>query len=239
MIPPAPKATTPRALDRALSLPLLDSVYRIAQLSVGVEEKSQLLSIALREYVTEADADNKMKKTVTRIWINPPTPAVSMITWAIKHPEHFPDHRVLHVGALLATVPYVGSILAQLGRAFNLDNHLTVVDLRRKITAIWGGSSTIAEGVGKTVTTLRRLDTLVGGGAQELGKAEPLPTTGLGAAWLIHATMLQRQVHSLDALEAQQTPELFWTQELRPDQHYPYLELHTEGVKRRVWVIPE
>jgi len=217
----------------------LDAVYRVANAPADPTEKSQLLTIALREFVTEADAENKMKKTVTRIWINPPAPAVPMITWALQHPECFPDHRVLHTGALLATVPYVGSILAQLGRAFNLGNQLTVVDLRRKITGIWGGSSTITEGVGKTVTTLRRLETLVGGGAKVLEKTTPLSATATGASWLIQAIMLHRQVNSLDALEALQAPELYWVQDLRPDTQYPYLELHTEGGHRRVWVIPE
>ena len=140
-----------------------------------VRERSELLTIALRQHVSDADADNKMKKTVTRIWLNPPEPAAGMIRWALEHPDQFPDHRAMHAGALLATVPYVGSVIAQLGRSFALHERPTVVDLRRRIVAQWGESSTVQEGVGKTITSLRRLDLVTGGGRTPINPRRRCP----------------------------------------------------------------
>lgn len=233
----SPKTGTPRALDRALTLALLDDVYRVAAMDRPVRERSELLTIALRQHVSDADADNKMKKTVTRIWLNPPAPAAGMIRWALDHPDQFPDHRVMHAGAMLATVPFVGSVIAQLGRSFALHEKPTVVDLRRRIVAQWGESSTVQEGVGKTITSLRRLDLVAGGGRIPISPATALSATQLGASWLTHATILARQVQALDMRDAAEAPELFWAAGLRPSADYPLLELHSEGMNRRVWAV--
>ena len=85
-----------------------------------------------------------------------------MIRWAVDHPDLFPDHRVMHAGALLATFSFVGSVAELLGRSFALDEPVTIVDLTRRAVAVWGASSTVHEGVGKTITTLRRLDVVQG-----------------------------------------------------------------------------
>lgn len=233
----SPKSGTPRALDRLLSLALLDDVYRVAAMDRPVRERSELLTIALRQHTSDADADNKMKKTVTRIWLNPPEPAAGMIRWALDHPDQFPDHRVMHAGAMLATVPFVGSVIAQLGRSFALHEQPTVVELRRRIVAQWGESSTVQEGVGKTVTSLRRLDLVAGGGRTPISPVTPLSATPLGASWLIHATMLTREVQALDVHEAAEAPELFWVTGLKPSSDYPLLETHSEGMNRRVWAV--
>ena len=237
MTPRSPRTDTPRALDRILSLSLLDDVYRVAAMDKPVRERSELLTIALRQHVSDADADNKMKKTVTRIWLNPPEPAVPMIRWALEHPDQFPDRRVMHTGALLATVPYVGSVIAQLGRAFALHEQPTVVDLRRRIVAQWGESSTVQEGVGKTITSLRRLDLVTGGGRTPINPAPPLSATPLGASWLVHATMLTRQIEALDVHDSAEAPELFWVCSVNPSAEYPLLEIHSEGISRRVWAV--
>ena len=236
MTPKSPPAGTPRPLDRVLSLELLDDAYRVSAMDKSATERSALLTIALREHTTPADANNKMKKTVTRVWLNPPEPAVGMIRWALNHPEYFPDHRVMHAGALLATVPFVASVMTQLGRSFALGEEISVPDLRRHIVSKWGGTSTVQEGVGKTVTTLRRLDLVFGGGRQPVSPAPALMPGLPASSWLIHATMLGRQVGALDVYEAPSAPELFWVGEVKSDPNYPFLEVHTEGMNRRIWV---
>ena len=138
MNPRQPDPSSPRPLDRALSLPLLETVHRIASLDASTKERSAQLTVALREHTTDADAKAGLKWAVSRIWINPPPPAAAMIRWAIDNPEHFPDRRLMHTGALMATVPFVGSALGQLGRSFALDQTLTVPDLRRRLVARWG-----------------------------------------------------------------------------------------------------
>ena len=236
MRPRQPDPISPRPLDRAMSLPLLDTVYRIASLDLSTEERSAQLTIALRDHTTDADAKTRVKWAVSRIWINPPQPAVAMIRWAIDHPEHFPDRRLMHTGAIAATVPFFGSALGQLGRSFALDQTLTVPDLRRRLVARWGETSTVREAVGKTVTSLRRLGVVDGGGRHPVTRRPHLAASPLGAAWLVHAVMLCRQAGSLEVRDAAGAPELFWADPTTPDPNYPYLELHTEALNRRVWV---
>lgn len=231
-----PDPSSPRPLDRALSLPLLDTVHRIASLDASAQERSAQLTIALREHTTDADAKKRVKWAVSRIWINPPQPAVAMIRWAIDHPEHFPDRRLMHTGALMATVPFVGSALGQLGRSFALDQTLTVTDLRRRLVARWGETSTVREAVGKTVTSLRRLGIVDGGGRQPITRRPRLDASPLATAWLVHAVILCRQASSIEVRDAATAPELFWAAENTPDPNYPHLELHTEALNRRVWV---
>lgn len=232
-----PPAATVRALDRALTLPILNAAYRVSSMACPAHERAELLTVALREFVTASDAENKMKKTVTRIWLNPPAPAVPLIRWALENPELFPDSRVLQAGALLATVPFVGSVIAQLGRYIALKEPVTVPELRRRMVAIWGASSTVQEAVGKTVTTLRRLELVNGGGRRPIVATARLEAGPLVSAWLVHATLLARQVQSLGLDEAREAPELFWLAGLSPDARYPFLEVHSEGLHRRVWSI--
>ena len=227
--------TTGRVPDGALSFPVLEAAYRIAGFDKPFEERSELLTVALREHVSERDAKTKIKWTLNRVWLNPPEPAAAMIRWALDHPDLFPDRRVMHAGALLATFPFVGSVAELLGRSFALDEPVTVVDLRRRAVAVWGASSTAQEGVGKTVTTIRRLDIVEGGGRKPIMPAPPLPVTPLGAAWLVHATMLTRQVQSIDTQDATHAPELFWACRGKPNTEYRLLEIHSEGISRRIW----
>jgi len=219
-----------------LSLPLLETVYRIASLDVSAAERSEQLTVALREHTTDADAKTRVKHTVMRIWISPPEPAASAIRWAIDHPEQFPDRRLMHTGALLATVPFVGSALQELGRSFALGQSLTVPELRQRLVARWGETSTVLEGTGKTITSLRRLGVVHGGGRQPVTDESALASSELGASWLIHAVMLHRSVASIDTRDASNAPELFWAEQRDPDAEYPHLQVHTEGLNRRVWV---
>lgn len=236
MNPRPPDPRSPRPLDRALSLPLLETVYRIASLDVGFEERSAQLTIALREHTTEADAKTRLKWAVSRVWVNPPTPAAAMIRWAISNPRQFPDRRLMHVGALAATIPFAGSALSQLGRAFALDETLTVADLRRRLVARWGETSTVCAAASKTVTSLRRLGIISGGGRQPITARPRLKANPLTTAWLIHAVILCRQATSIETRDAAEAPELFWADQNTPDPCYPHLELHTEALNRRVWV---
>ena len=235
MNPRPPDPSSPRPLDRALSLPVLETVYRIASLHASTKERSAQLTVALREHTTDADAKAGLKRAVSRIWINPPRPSAAMIRWAIDHPEHFPDRRLMHTGALMATVPFVGSALGQLGRSFALNQTLTVPDLRRRLVARWGETSTVRAAAGKTVTSIRRLGIVEGGGHHPVTRCTPLPASPHATAWLIHAVILSRQSESIEAREATTAPELFWTAPTTPNPTYPHLELHTEAQNRQIW----
>lgn len=229
-------ATTPgRAPECALNLPGLDATYRIAATDKDLNERFSLLTVALREHFSERDAKSKAKWMLSRVWLNPPPDAAAMVTWALANPQEFPDRRLMHAGALVATYPFVGGILADLGRQIALNEAITVPDLRHRAEGRWGATSTTREAVGKTITTLRRLGVVEGGGRAPIVPATPLSGSPLAATWLVHAVMLTRQVQALDVHDAVNAPELFWVNDLAPCADYPYLETHTEGPKRRVW----
>ena len=213
----------------------METVYRIASLDASTNERSAQLTVALREHTTDADTKAGLKWAVSRIWINPPPPASTMIRRAIDNPRHFPDRRLMHAGALMAIVPFVGSALGQLGRSFALDQTLTVPDLRRRLVARWGETSTVHAAAGKTVTSLRRLGIVEGGGHQPVTRCTPLPASPHASAWLIHAVILSRGAESIEAREATTAPELFWTDPTTPSLDYPHLELHTEAANRQIW----
>ena len=236
MTEPRQSSTPGRVPDCPLNLPGLDSTYRIAGMNLDLSERSELLTVALREHFSEREAKNKAKKTLSRVWLNPPPAAQQMISWAIQNPQEFPDHRLLHTGALIATYPFVGSIVALIGRQLALGETTGVPDLRRRVEGQWGATSTVREGVGKAVTTLRRLNIVQGGGRVPVTGSVPLTCGSAAATWLIHAIMLTRQVQSIDVNDSSDAPELFWVENLTASFDYPLLETHAEGPMRRVWV---
>jgi hypothetical protein len=235
MTSPRPASNSRRVPECALNLPGLDAAYRIAELDMPLDERSELLTVALREHFSEREAKNKAKKVLSRVWLNPPPDAGPMISWALRNPHEFPDRRLLHTGALVATYPFVGSILAVIGRQAALNERLTVPDLRRRIEGTWGATATVSASVGWTLTTLRRLDVVAGGGQSPVAPATALSASALASTWLVHATLLTRQAQSIGADDALHAPELFWVESIAPTGDYPLLESHAEGPKRRVW----
>jgi hypothetical protein len=195
------------------------------------------LTVALRDHFSEREAKNKAKKTLSRIWLNPPPGAAPMISWALANPHFFPDHRLMHAGAIMATYPFVGSILGIIGRQAALGESISVVDIRRKAEGLWGATSTVSEAAGKVVTTLRRLDIVSGGGRSPVAPADPLAASAMTSGWLVHAAILTRQIEAIGADDVTEAPELFWVSDLAPGSDYPFLENHAEGPTRRVWAI--
>jgi hypothetical protein len=223
--------------DRTLSPELFEVAYRVAGSGQPFEKQRQLLMVALRDHTTEQEAGNKTKKLLTRVWINPPVPAAPMIRWAVDHPESFPDRRVMHLGALIATFPFVGSVASILGRAFVIDSAISGIDLRRRVVAVWGARTMVDLGAGKSAGTLRKFQVLAGGGRNQLIPGEKLAVAGEAAAWLAHATMLTRGQQAIDARELEDVPELFWSELGDVSTSYPLLELYREGSARDVYAV--
>ncbi len=89
-------------LDRALNLKLLDVALRVATEHGDTADARQLLTVALRDFVTPQEAENKTRKVLTCVWVVPPSNAQAMICWAIEHQHEVTDRRALHFDALLA-----------------------------------------------------------------------------------------------------------------------------------------
>jgi hypothetical protein len=114
--------------DRALTPELLSVALRVATESGGSPDARRLLTIALRDHVSPQEAKGKMKKCLSRVWVNPPANAREMIRWAIDHQHLDVDGTVLHMGAVLATFPFAGVVAAIVGRQLHLEG---AVDPRR------------------------------------------------------------------------------------------------------------
>ncbi|MCA1789166.1 MAG: hypothetical protein LC667_04700 [Thioalkalivibrio sp.] len=230
----SPASKHDRILDRVLSFEVLEATYRVALMDAPLDERYSLLTVALREHATEQEATNKTKKTLARVWLNPPPDAACMISWALSNPQEFADRRLMHLGALIATYAYIGGVMGMIGRQLALNEAPTVADLLQRAEGRWGATSTVRGGVGRVVTTLRRLGVLDGGGRQPVTASGSLHASPLASSWLIHATMLTRAVQSIGMNDAGHSPELFWVKQLSPSVDYPLLESHTEGSNRRV-----
>ena len=133
---------------------------------------------------------------------------------------------------------FVDTVLAMLGRAFALDGSITGVELRRKVVGQWGERTSVSLGATKTAGTLRHLGIIGGGGNNKPYVPAPkLDVSSLGASWLIHCLLCSRGAASINTDDVATAPELFWTGPLVLDRTYPMLELHREGMNRRVWAI--
>jgi hypothetical protein len=216
-------------LDRALTPELLDVALRVATDHGGNDNARQLLSVALRDFVTPQEAANKTKKILTHVWVVPPPPARTMIRWAIEHQGSFPDRRALHYGALLATFPFVGSIAASVGRQLHIEGSVDPRAVKGFARATFGEREFIDAGAMKTLATARHLGLLQGprGGPYVVG-AQPTAPPGF-SPWLLHALILTRQVESVGVDELARAHELA-TVKLEPTSlSYPLLEMHSEN----------
>ncbi len=216
-------------LDRALSPELLDVALRVATEHDGDPDARQLLSVALRDYVTPQEAANKTKKILTRVWVAPPVPAQPMIRWAIKNQDECPDRRALHLGALLATFPFVGSIAAAVGRQLHLERCVEPRAVRGFARATFGEREFVDAGAMKTLATMRNLGLLKGlKGAPYAVGVQPIAPAPF-ASWFLHALILTRQVESVGIDELSRANELA-TLKLEPEaSDYPLLEMHSEN----------
>jgi hypothetical protein len=223
-------------LDRDLRLDLFEVALRVASDPSPESEKRKLLTVALRDYVSSQEAEGKTKKCLSRVWVSPPEKARDMIAWARNHPQLALDPRLLHLGALLATFPFVGGVTGVIGRATALDGRVEPAEVRRRARALWGDRSSIDVGARKVYTTLLRLGVLEGGGRGPLVRGAMLGAEGEMAAWTIHALLLTRGVTAVTDSELGAAPELFWTKLSRPGGGYPLLARHSESGHRGVWV---
>ena len=226
-----------QVFERALGPDIFEVAYKIAASGHPFAEQRQLLAVALRDHTTEQEANDKTKKLLTRVWVNPPPEALPLIQWAVAHPEQFTDRRVMHLGALMATFPFVGSVAAVIGKAFAIDGQLRNTDLKTRIVGSWGARKTVEFGVVKTAGLLRKFGLVDGGGLKPMHPGAVLEVSGLAAAWLVHALILTRQQETMDATTVADASELFWAHLGPLDPVYPRLATHREGGRRLVYQV--
>ncbi len=216
-------------LDRALNVELLDVALRIAAEHLNDPQARHLLGVALRDFVTPQEAENKTKKVLTRVWVVPPPNAQAMIGWAIEHQQEFADRRALHYGALLATFPFFGSIAATVGRQVHLDGAADRPTIRSFARSAFGEREFIDAGASKSLATMRNLGLLNGSkhGPYHVGKRLSVPPSF--SSWFLHVLILTRQVESARVAELSRAFELASVDVAANASPYPLLDLHAEN----------
>lgn len=216
-------------LDRALTVELLELALRVATEHRDDPSARKLLSVALRDFVTRQEAENKTKKVLTRVWVVPPTGAQPMIGWAIDHQDSFVDRRALHFGALLATFPFFGSIAAAVGRQIHIDGAADRKSVRAFARATFGEREFIDAGASKSLATMRNLGVLDGPREGPYRVAERLAVPPAFSSWFLHALALTRQVESVRVAELARAFELTALDVGPAALRYPMLDLHAEN----------
>lgn len=216
-------------LDRALNLDLLDVALRVATEHGDAADGRHLLTVALRDFVTPQEAENKTRKVLTRVWVVPPANAQAMIRWGIEHQQEMTDRRALHFGALLATFPFFGSVAAAAGRQIHLDGAADRKSLRAFARATFGERAFIDAGTSKSLATMRNLGVLDGPGAGPFRVGSPLTVPPTFSSWFLHSLALTRQVESVRVSELSRAFELAALEIDPVASPYPLLKLHAEN----------
>ncbi len=218
-------------LDRGLTLEQLDIAFDIAVADPDPKTNRRRLTIALRDLVSEQEAEGKTKKCLTRVWLNPPSEAAEMIVWARTHALPASVRPALHLGALLATFPFAGTVAKVVGQHFQTEGSVEASAVRNEVRRTLGDRSSIEVAVRKAYTTFRNLEALRQTGQILSPVPERAPVSDpFIAAWLSHAVLLTRQVESQPLTSLRSAPELLGMQ--LPGSlstEYPLLELHSYG----------
>jgi hypothetical protein len=214
-------------LDRGLTLAQLDLALSVARSDTDPDTNRRKLTIALRDVVSEQEAQGKTKKCLTRVWLSPPPPAAPMIAWARDADWAAELRAFVHYAALLATFPFVGVVARSIGQRLQVDGYALAQDVRSDVKRRVGDRSSVEVAARKSYTTMVNLGLLTKDG-QTLR-----PTTGdvalpdALAEWCAHAVMLTRQAESLQASSVANAPELL-LRALPPSSRrsYPLIDRH-------------
>ncbi len=223
-------------MDRALEPPWLDVALAVAREAYGRSGRSRL-AMRLRDRIDLRERWDKRLTILTRIWLDPPPEARSLIAWAVERSELAPDARILHVGAMLGTYPFFGDACAAVGRDLALHGEAAISNVRRRLRARWGDRVEIDVAARASVRTLRNLGLVVGRkGARAVTQGDRPAVPSPFVPWIVHALALARGVQEIDAREVRSSPELFMITlpgSWRPQ--YPCLERYREGGSRVVF----
>lgn len=222
------KASYGMLLDRGLTLQQFELARRIAIADPDLRSNRRRLTIALRDLVSDQEAEGKTKKCLTRVWLNPPTEAAEMIAWARSFDGSPSVRPLLHFGAVLATFPFAGAVARVLGQHLQTDGHADAARVRAEVRRSLGDRSSVDVAARKAYTTFRNLGVVRQTGQVLESAIDPIDVpTSLGL-WLSHAVLLTRQADSLPTTSLRNAPELLGIR--LPGavaRDYPLLETHS------------
>jgi hypothetical protein len=217
-------------LDRGLTIEQLEIARDIARADPNPATNRRSLTMALRDIVSEQEAENKTKKCLTRVWLNPPQDAVEMIAWALNASIPRGATPLLHFGALLATFPFVGTVARVVGQYIKTEGAANAQAVRSDVRRTYGDRSSVDVAARKAYTTLRNIG-VIHQEKQTLLPVEPslvLPEELTG--WMAHALMLTRSAEAIPFSSMTTAPELLGVRvsSVRPTS-YPLVEIHNSA----------
>lgn len=220
-------------LDRGLTLEQLDLAFEIAVADPDPKTNRRALTVALRDLVSDQEAEGKTKKCLTRVWLNPPPAAADMIDWARINLHDGFDRRILHFGALLATFPFVGVVAKVIGQHLQTESQIEARRVRDEIRRLLGDRSSLDVGARKAYTTLRNLHVLRQVGQSLQASDQPVIVYDpVLAAWIGDAILHTRQVESQPITSLRGAPELLGgALAAAVASTYPLLTLHANGAE--------
>lgn len=217
-------------LDRGLTLEQLDLAYDIAVADPDPKTNRRRLTMALRDLVSEQEAEGKTKKCLTRVWLSPPPEAAAMISWARAQSVPRTARPVLHFGALLATFPFVGAVARVIGQHLRTDGSVEAAVVRTEVRRALGDRSSVDVAARKVYTTIRNLGILEQNGQTLCWAAQSVAAPVELGGWLTHALLLTRQVEAVSVSGVAAAPELLGVLDSPPAQRsYALLESHSQG----------
>ena len=198
-------------LDRGLTIEQLELARRVARADHDPRTNRRALTIALRDLVSQQEAEGKTKKCLTRVWLNPPPEAAEMIGSARDFDSTL-ALPLLHFGAVLATFPFAGAVAKVLGQHIQTDGYAKASEIRAEVRRSYGDRSSVDVAARKVYTTFKNLG-IVRQSGQVLEAADNAikAPSSLGP-WLCHAILLTRQAESLPATSLRGAPELLGVQ---------------------------
>lgn len=217
-------------LDRGLTLEQLDLAYEISVADPDPKTNRRRLTMALRDLVSEQEAEGKTKKCLTRVWLNPPPDAAAMIAWARAQPVPRTARPVFHFGALLATFPFVGAVTRVIGQHLRTDGSVEAAVVRAEVRRSLGDRSSVDVAARKVYTTIRNLGIIEQNRQTLSWAAQRVAAPADLGGWLIHALLLTRQVEAISVSGVAAAPELLGILDSTPAQRsYALLESHSQG----------
>lgn len=217
-------------LDRGLTLEQLELARRVSILDPDLHSNRRRLTIALRDVVSDQEAEGKTKKCLTRVWLNPPPEAAEMIAWARVFDGPNLALPVLHFGAVLATFPFAGAVARVLGQHLLTDGQAEAERVRAEVRRGLGDRSSVDVSARKAYTTFRNLGIVEQTGQVFRSPADAIQVPESLVPWLSHAVLLTRQAESLPTTSLRNAPELLGIQ--LPGvmiRGYPLLETHSHA----------
>lgn len=213
-------------LDRDLNVEKLELARSISASDPDPKTSRRTLAMALRDVVSDQEAEGKTKKCLTRAWLNPPPEASGLITWGRAVKADRGALPALHFGAMLACFPFFGVVAKTLGQHLQFEGSIAAVDLRAEVRGTVGDRPAVDVAARKCYTTMRNLGLVTFDGPEICPAADAISICGLDS-WLMAAVLATRQAAELPISTVTTAPELLG---LRPEIRRRYddslIEVH-------------